>query len=192
MSTPPILDAAAARDRLPGLTVVDVRTPAEYASGHVPGAHNVPLDALARAVPALKAAAARGELLLVCQSGNRSATARDRLAAHGVPALDLAGGTSGWAAAGHPLDRPAGAPARAVWAMDRQVRLTAGSLVLLGLLVHPAFQLLSAAIAGGLVFSALTNTCGMALMLGKLPHNRPTTTAPDLTTTLTRLSDPRK
>ncbi|MGY3337562.1 rhodanese-related sulfurtransferase [Streptomyces filamentosus] len=81
MSTPPILDAAAARDRLPGLTVVDVRTPAEYASGHVPGAHNVPLDALARAVPALKAAAARGELLLVCQSGNRSATARDRLAA---------------------------------------------------------------------------------------------------------------
>ncbi|GEB61308.1 hypothetical protein GCM10017674_42900 [Streptomyces gardneri] len=60
--------------------------------------------------------------------------------------------------------------------MDRQVRLVAGALVLLGLalglLVHPAFQLLSAGIAGGLVFSALTNTCGMALMLGKLPYNR--------------------
>ncbi|WP_030752448.1 rhodanese-like domain-containing protein [Streptomyces griseus] len=196
MSTPPVLDAAAARDRLPGLTVVDVRTPAEYASGHVPGAHNVPLDALARAVPALREAAARGDILLVCQSGNRSATARDRLAAHGVPALDLAGGTSGWAAAGHPLDRPAGAPAKAVWAMDRQVRLTAGSLVLLGLLlgllVHPAFQLLSAAMAGGLVLSALTNSCAMALMLGKLPHNRPTAAAPDLTATLTRLSDPGK
>lgn len=61
--------------------------------------------------------------------------------------------------------------------MERQVRLTAGVIVLLGLLLglaaHPAFQLISAGIAGGLVFSALTNTCGMAAMLAKLPHNRP-------------------
>jgi hypothetical protein len=60
--------------------------------------------------------------------------------------------------------------------MERQVRFTAGALVLLGLvlglLVHPAFQLLSAAIAGGLVFSALTDTCGMAVVLGRLPFNR--------------------
>ncbi|MFE0676920.1 hypothetical protein [Streptomyces sp. NPDC058867] len=57
------------------------------------------------------------------------------------------------------------------------MRLTAGTLVLvgllLGLLVHPAFHLLSAGIAGGLVFSALTNTCGMAAVLARLPHNRP-------------------
>jgi hypothetical protein len=61
--------------------------------------------------------------------------------------------------------------------MERQVRLLAGSIVLLGLalgeVVHPAFRLLSAGIAGGLVFSAATNTCGMAAMLAKLPHNRP-------------------
>jgi hypothetical protein len=61
--------------------------------------------------------------------------------------------------------------------MERQVRLAAGTLVLLGLvlglLVHPAFQLLSAGVAGGLVFSALTDTCGMAVVLAKLPHNRP-------------------
>lgn len=60
--------------------------------------------------------------------------------------------------------------------MERQVRLTAGSLVLLGLLLgllaHPAFALLSAAVAGGLVFSALTDTCGMAAVLGRLPFNR--------------------
>lgn len=173
---PSSLDADQARARLDALTVVDVRTPAEYASGHLPGALNVPLDRLAQAVPALREAAGRGELLVVCQSGNRSASARARLAAEGVPVLDLDGGTAGWAARGHALDRPEGAPAKPVWAMDRQVRLVAGSLVLiglaLGLLVHPAFQLLSAGIAGGLVFSALTNTCGMAVMLGKLPYNR--------------------
>ncbi|MFD4371572.1 rhodanese-like domain-containing protein [Streptomyces sp. NPDC058486] len=196
MTAPLILDPAEARDRLDALTVVDVRTPAEYASGHLPGALNVPLDSLGRALPALKAAAGRGDLLVVCQSGSRSAAARDRLAAHGVTALDLAGGTSGWAAAGHALDRPAGAPARPAWAMDRQVRLVAGTLVLiglaLGLLVHPAFQLLSAGIAGGLVFSALTNTCGMALMLGKLPYNRANACAVDRDTTLARLSGPGK
>ena len=60
--------------------------------------------------------------------------------------------------------------------MERQVRFTAGALVLLGLvlglLMHPALLLLSAGVAGGLVFSALTDTCGMAVVLGKLPHNR--------------------
>ncbi|MFD3665108.1 rhodanese-like domain-containing protein [Streptomyces sp. NPDC058659] len=192
MNEPLSLDADQARERLAELTVVDVRTPGEYASGHVPGALNVPLDRLGRAVPELREAAARGELLVVCQSGGRSADACARLAAHGITAIDLAGGTSGWAARGHGLDRPAGAPAKPVWAMDRQVRLVAGSLVLLGLglglLVHPAFQLLSAGVAGGLVFSALTDTCGMALMLGKLPYNRATKNGgPTLDATLARL-----
>ncbi|MER7959606.1 rhodanese-like domain-containing protein [Streptomyces sp. NPDC096030] len=195
MNTPRSLDADQARARLGDLTVVDVRTPGEYAAGHVPGALNIPLDRLSRALPALKEAAARGELLVVCQSGNRSARACAQLAAHGVTALDLTGGTTGWAARGHDLARPEGAPARATWAMERQVRLAAGSLILtglvLGLLLHPAWQLLSAAVAGGLVFSALTNTCGMAAVLARLPYNRATHCAPDLTTTLTRLSPTR-
>ncbi|MET8507388.1 rhodanese-like domain-containing protein [Streptomyces sp. NPDC004787] len=192
MSTPLSLDPDRTHARLAELTVIDVRTPAEYAGGHLPGALNVPLDRLDRAVPALKEAAARRELLVVCQSGNRSRTACARLAAHGIPALDLAGGTSAWSARGHALAHPQGpAPTRTPWAMDRQVRLTAGTLVLLGLLlallVHPAFQLLSAAIAAGLVFSALTNTCGMAALLAKLPHNRTTSCALDLDATLARL-----
>jgi hypothetical protein len=73
--------------------------------------------------------------------------------------------------------------------MDRQVRLTAGSVVLLGLLlgllIHPAFQLLSAGIAAGLVYSALSNSCAMATLLGKLPYNR--TDRTDLNTTLAAL-----
>lgn len=73
--------------------------------------------------------------------------------------------------------------------MERQVRFTAGTVVLAGLglgLLHPARQLLCAGIAGGLVFSALTNTCGMATLSAKLPHNR--TRATDLDTTLAALT----
>ncbi|MDQ0835830.1 hypothetical protein QF032_007674 [Streptomyces achromogenes] len=73
--------------------------------------------------------------------------------------------------------------------MDRQVRLAAGTLVLTGLIVGPrwnAARWLSAGVAGGLVFSALTNTCGTAKILAKLPHNQPKAT--DLDDTLTALT----
>ena len=52
--------------------------------------------------------------------------------------------------------------------------------------LHPVGQLLSAGVAGGLVFSALSNTCGMAALLSKLPHNRPR--AADLDATLDALA----
>lgn len=175
MNTPPTLDAGQARTRLPDLTVIDVRTPGEYASGHLPGALNIPLDQLRLALPAIKEAADSGELLVVCASGARSESASRTLAEHGVTAATLTGGTSAWAADGHDLHFPATGP-RASWSMERQVRLTAGSIVLLGLglgLLHPAWHLLSAGLAGGLVYSALSNTCGMAAVLSKLPHNRP-------------------
>ncbi|MFF8537317.1 rhodanese-like domain-containing protein [Streptomyces sp. NPDC015532] len=173
VNTPDSLDVDQAHGRLGELTVIDVRTPGEYASGHLPGALNVPLDRLRRALPVL--GNARSELLVVCASGNRSATARALLAEHGVPAASLTGGTGAWTERGHELHRPATAT-RANWSMERQVRFTAGGIVLAGLalgLLHPAWQLLSAGVAGGLVFSALTNTCGMAALLSRLPHNRP-------------------
>ncbi|MFI2640955.1 rhodanese-like domain-containing protein [Streptomyces sp. NPDC018610] len=166
-----------ARARLHEFTVIDVRTPGEHAAGHVPGALNVPLDLVRRALPEIRHAAARGDVLLVCASGARAEKARALLAGEGVGAATLTGGTAAWAAAGHDLDRPAACDTRAVWSMERQVRFTAGASVLLGvvlgLAVHPAFLVLSAGVAGGLVFSALTDTCGMAALLGRLPHNRP-------------------
>ncbi|MFF5406639.1 rhodanese-like domain-containing protein [Streptomyces misionensis] len=178
-----------AKSRLHELTVIDVRTPGEYAGGHVPGALNIPLDQLDRALPDIRGAAERGEVLVVCASGARSEKACAQLAAKGIRAATLAGGTGAWAAQGHELDRPLACDVKSPWSMDRQVRLTAGSIVLLGLalgeFVHPAFRLLSAGVAGGLVFSAVTNTCGMAAMLGKLPYNRPGKA--DLDATLARL-----
>ncbi|MFI6808778.1 rhodanese-like domain-containing protein [Streptomyces luteogriseus] len=180
------LTADQASARLHELTVIDVRTPGEYASGHLPGAHNIPLDRLDAALPSLSAAAERGELLVVCASGARSATACERLADQGINAATLSGGTTAWTQLGHEIHRPAGS--RSPWAMDRQVRLAAGSLVLTGLLAGQrwsAARVLSAGVAGGLVFSAVTNTCGMAKMLARLPYNRPDAT--DLDATLTAL-----
>ncbi|WP_306184822.1 MULTISPECIES: rhodanese-like domain-containing protein [unclassified Streptomyces] len=188
MTTPTALDPRQARSRLQELTVIDVRTPGEYAGGHIPGALNIPLDQLDRALPDIRTAAQRGEVLVVCASGARSENACRMLADAGIHTATLAGGTGAWAAQGHDLHRPEGST-KATWGMERQVRLTAGSVVLLGLalgeLVHPAFRLLSAGIAGGLVFSAVTNTCGMAAMLAKLPYNRPRKA--DLDATLARL-----
>ncbi|EST35262.1 hypothetical protein N566_17775 [Streptomycetaceae bacterium MP113-05] len=166
-------DQAAAR--LGDYILIDVRTPGEYASGHLPGAHNIPLDRLPATLPTLRNAADRGDLLLVCASGARSSRACATLAGHGITAANLSGGTQEWTRRGHEVHRPEGG--RATWGMERQVRLAAGALVLTGLilaaLAHPAFQLLSAAVAAGLVFSAATDTCGMAAVLSRLPHNRP-------------------
>ncbi|WP_316740837.1 rhodanese-like domain-containing protein [Streptomyces sp. MK7] len=183
------IDPLQAKARLQELIVIDVRTPGEYTDGHVPGALNSPLDQLDRALPDIRNAAERGEVLVVCASGVRSEKACVQLAEKGVHAVALSGGTGAWAAQGHELNRPLACEVKTAWSMDRQVRLTAGSLVLLGLALGefgpPAFRLLSAGIAGGLVFSAATNTCGMAAMLGKLPCNRPRKA--DLDATLARL-----
>ncbi|MCX5559143.1 rhodanese-like domain-containing protein [Streptomyces sp. NBC_00038] len=186
MTTPTALLPTQAAARLDQYTVIDVRTPGEYAGGHVPGAHNIPLDHLPTALPALKDAAARGDLLIVCASGNRSATACRELAEAGISAATLTGGTTAWTQQGHTLHHPEGA--RAVWPMERQVRLTAGSLVVLGLAAGTRYRparWLSAAIGAGLVFSATTNTCGMGAALAKLPHNQPRRA--DLATTLKAL-----
>ncbi|MER5252786.1 MULTISPECIES: rhodanese-like domain-containing protein [unclassified Streptomyces] len=183
---PTDLSPAQAAAHLGDYTVVDVRTPGEYASGHLPGAHNIPVDQLNTALPELKAAAARGVLLMVCASGVRSATACAELAAADIPAAILVGGTTAWAAQGHPLQPSEGAPT--AWAMDRQVRLAAGSLVVLGLAAGTRFRparWLAAGVGAGLVFSAVTDTCGMAAVLARLPHNRPRAT--DLRTTLEAL-----
>ncbi|MFJ7244302.1 rhodanese-like domain-containing protein [Kitasatospora sp. NPDC098652] len=186
MATP--LTVEQLRPRLGQLTVIDVRSPGEYAGGHIPGAHNIPLDQLDRAMPALRAAAEHSAIAVVCASGARSQSACEKLAATGITAHTLVGGTSAWAQSGHPLNRPEGA--RAVWAMDRQVRFAAGSLVVLGVLADlalPGARWFSAAVGAGLAFAAITNTCAMGAMLGKLPYNRPRTGTPDLDTTLATL-----
>ncbi|MET7899041.1 rhodanese-like domain-containing protein [Streptomyces mirabilis] len=185
--TPTSLTPDQAHARLPELTVIDVRTPGEYTSGHMAGAHNIPLDHLDAAVPVLKPAAERGDLVMVCASGARSAQACATLTAHGIAAATLTGGTTAWSRHGHDLHRPA--DSRGVWPMDRQVRFVAGSLVLVGLAVgqrRSAARWLSVGVAGGLVYSAVSGSCAMARVLAKLPLNQPRAT--DLDATLAALA----
>ncbi|MEN9784807.1 MAG: hypothetical protein RLZZ299_71 [Pseudomonadota bacterium] len=86
--------------------VIDVRTPEEFASGHVPGARNVPLDGLT--LEAVEDDPSR-DLYLVCRSGRRSAEAAARLRAWGASPRDVSGGTLAWTAAGFPVDQSASA-----------------------------------------------------------------------------------
>ena len=87
---------------LPGPTVIDVRTEAEFADGHVPGARNVPLDRLDPATLGVD----KGETVhVICQSGRRSAVAAEKLAAAGYSVVNVEGGTSAWIAAGKPVER---------------------------------------------------------------------------------------
>ncbi|MFB6613207.1 rhodanese-like domain-containing protein [Streptomyces sp. NPDC056367] len=83
-----------------GAVVLDVREPEEYRAGHVPGARLAPMSTLAAALPHVP----KGRTVyVICASGNRSQWIADRLAAAGVDALSVAGGTRGWIGTGRPV-----------------------------------------------------------------------------------------
>ena len=78
------------------IRVLDVRTPAEFESGHIPGAYNVPLDTLGEHTADL-ARHLSEPVVLVCRSGLRADRACEQLAASGMPNLHvLAGGVQAW------------------------------------------------------------------------------------------------
>ncbi|MFN5698868.1 MAG: rhodanese-like domain-containing protein [Cyanobacteriota bacterium] len=150
------------------VTVIDVREPMEYASGHIAGSLNVPLARLPQAdLP-------QGPLVLVCQSGNRSAKGVQTLLrrGHGQAIADLEGGLPSWQQAGLPVRRLQNAPLP----LMRQVQIAAGSLVLLGLIlsntVAPAWILLTWFVGAGLTFAGITGFSGMARLLALMPWNR--------------------
>ncbi|MGW5271033.1 rhodanese-like domain-containing protein [Streptomyces sp. NPDC004044] len=150
--------------------LLDVRTSGEYQTSHIPGACNVPLDTL-RENPAELRRHLDEDVVLVCRSGARATQAEQALAEAGLPGLRvLDGGMMAWEASGAPVNR---GPAR--WQLERQVRLIAGSIVLVTGVVGffvPGVHLIGTAIGAGLTFAALSNTCAMGMMLSKLPYNR--------------------
>lgn len=167
------VDAQAARQLVAddaSVRIIDVRSGAEFAAAHIPGSFNIPVDTLREHVE--EVAGLDHPVLLVCQSGARARSAHAHLANAGknrVHVLD--GGIGAWQVAGGEV-RTASTK---VWAMERQVRFAAGLLVFTGLLVGrfaPKARGLSLGVASGLMFSAATDTCAMATVLGRLPHNR--------------------
>jgi rhodanese-related sulfurtransferase len=154
------------------IDLIDVRTPAEFQEVHVPFAKNVPLDRLEpRHVAAACERPIGQPVYVICLSGARGAKACEKLSAAGLRAVNIEGGTLAWAALHLPVVR-----GKKTISLERQVRIAAGSLVLLGcvlgFLVHPLGYALSAFIGAGLVFAGVTDTCGMGMLLARMPWNR--------------------
>lgn len=154
--------------------LIDVRTPVEFREVHVPFARNVPLDQL----DAAALAAGRTEeqpLYVICRSGSRGKQACEKLLATGCAhVINVEGGTQAWDAAGLAVVR-----GKKAISLERQVRIAAGLLVLLGTglgaFVHPYGLGLAAFVGAGLVFAGVTDTCGMGLLLARMPWNRVST-----------------
>ena len=159
------------------LTLIDVRTPAEFGAVHVDFAHNMPLDRLDAA--GVAAIAGDGPVYVVCKSGGRSRKACEQLLAAGIrDAISVEGGTLACEAAGVPVVR-----GRPMMSLERQVRIAAGALVATGAALGafgPAepvnWQAIGLGLAGfvgcGLVFAGVTDTCGMAMLIARMPWNQ--------------------
>lgn len=153
-----------------GAVLVDIREPDEFARAHIPSALSQPLSALERAHLTLDPGT---DVIFTCRTGMRTAGACDRLAARVEgDAYVLDGGLDAWAKAGLPIEQNRRAPLE----INRQVQMTAGLLILagviLGFTIAPAWFGLSAFVGAGLTFAGLTGTCAMARLLMLAPWNR--------------------
>jgi rhodanese-related sulfurtransferase len=150
--------------------VVDVREPSEVKTEAIEGALNLPLSNFSSQVSRLSK---NRPVYLLCRSGTRAKDAASQLERRGFKDIFVVrGGIREWIEAGKPVIRSVSR----VWAIERQVRFVAGALVLTGILLaltlHPYFIGLSLFVAAGLIYSALTDTCGMAFILLQMPWNK--------------------
>ncbi len=153
--------------------LIDVRTPVEYREVHAAHARPVPLDRLDPvAFMASRSGSKDAQLYTICRSGSRGCKAAEKFIAAGYTnVVNVEGGTLAWEEAGLPVVR-----GKKAMSLERQVRIAAGSLVVigtaLGAFVQPVFLGLAAFVGAGLVFAGITDTCGMGMLLARMPWNR--------------------
>ncbi len=153
--------------------LIDVRSPAEYRGCHSAPARNVPLDSLdPNAIMESRNGSCETPLYIICKSGNRAQKACEKFDAMGHSQIvNVEGGTQAWEEAGLPVVR-----GKKILSLERQVRISAGILILIGALlgwiIHPAFIGISAFVGAGLVFSGITDSCAMGILLAKMPWNQ--------------------
>ena len=167
--------------------IIDVRNPDEFQHTHARGASNYPLPDLdPHAIMQSRSGSQDEPLYIICQMGMRSLHACQQFVACGYPnVVNVEGGTTLWEQQGLPVVHPSAASSsdgetapKPTMAMDRQVRIAAGVFVLTGVtlsaLVEPAWigLVVAGLVGAGLTYSGVTNTCGMAQVLGKMPWNR--------------------
>jgi rhodanese-related sulfurtransferase len=156
------------------IDLIDVRMPTEYREVHAVGAQNFPLDVLdPKQIAAARNGRSHEPLYVICKSGNRSSKAVQKFLDAGIEnVVNVEGGTTAWVAAGLSVVR-----GQKAISLERQVRITAGSIVLIGsvaaIVTGNAYLAgIPAFIGAGLVFAGITDTCGMGMMLSKLPWNK--------------------
>ena len=158
---------AEARARIAeGAALVDIRAADEHARSRIPGALNAPLGSAFNLGDA-------PAVIYHCRSGMRTdANATQLAAASPCEAYLLEGGIEAWRAAGLPVITDAKAPLEIM----RQVQITAGLLVLIGVIgaltVTPWLIGLSAFVGAGLTFAGVTGWCGMAKLQALMPWNQ--------------------
>ncbi len=150
--------------------VIDVREFSEFNNERIADAQLMPLSNFEKQADEIDHSK---PVYLMCRSGGRARKPADRLAARGFTDIHVVdGGMMAWKGA----DLPVVKGDSKVWSLERQVRFTAGMLVLLGVvlaaIVHPYFIAISAFAGAGLTFAGTTDWCGMALLLAKMPWNK--------------------
>ena len=152
------------------IQLLDVRSALEFSQVHIKDALNVPIDMLGARMNELSSSGNR--YIVLCHSGNRSPMAADMLMQSGIQGVKvMQGGMERWQKEGLSVIKGVGGIS-----LERQVRLIAGSLVLLGIilawLVHWAFIFIPVFICCGLIYSGLSDNCLMGMLLMKLPYNK--------------------
>ncbi|WP_197380620.1 rhodanese-like domain-containing protein [Mycolicibacterium mengxianglii] len=167
------IDAATLQELLASTNpprLIDVRTPAEFETLHIDGAYNVPLDLLREHRDEIVSHLDQ-HVVLICRSGQRATQAEQTLRQAGLTNVRiLEGGITEWEAHGFAVNR-----GTQRWDLERQVRLVAGLIITVSVLLSfcvPHLEWVAVAIGAGLTVAALTNTCAMGMLLARLPYNR--------------------
>lgn len=150
---------------------IDVRTPAEYETAHIAGSINLPLNSNQLENFINQQKGKEDIVYVTCQKGGRAKTACLELEKLNIPFMSLEGGVDNWINAKLPI-----VEGKKTISLERQVRIAAGLLVLIGVFLHySGFTnaiLLSAFVGAGLIFAGVTDTCGMANILYYMPWNK--------------------
>ena len=154
------------------IELIDVRTPVEFREVHLTAARNVPLDQLdPEQVQHARGGSGNAPLYVICRSGSRGQQACEKFIKAGFSnIINIEGGTLACIEAGLPIMR-----GQKAISLERQVRIAAGLMVVigvaLGIFFHEAFLGLAGFVGVGLVFAGITDTCGMGLILAQMPWN---------------------
>jgi len=148
--------------------LIDVRETEEFGEVRIAGARFQPLSVLTQLPPDDDQGK---QAIYFCRSGRRTATAIAELESRGhAETLVLDGGLTAWRQAGLPIVTGGKGPI----SLARQVQIAVGSLIVICLMLgqlSPLFRCLAALIGCGLIFAGITGTCGLAMVLAKMPWN---------------------